>query len=201
MCMMDQKRASRTAVFVCQGRAVADGRLAVGRFGDPVSARLLRPQELADVELARSAMNTSDWRRRLAVEALRACAEVVVPRTVAIDDAVTAAANGQVVIVGAGLDSRPWRFDALPGATVILVDHTASQDDARERSDGLAPIARLGRVAADLSRTSLDEALNGSHLRTEPTTWIWEGIVPYLTPPEVETTVAAIAGAPHPEAS
>ena len=147
MCVMDQKRASRTAVFVCQGRAVADGRLAVGRFGDPVSARLLRPQELADVELARSAINTSDWRRRLAVEALRACAEVVVPRTVAIDDAVSAAANGQVVIVGAGLDSRPWRLDALAGATVVLVDRPASQSDARERSDELAPIARLERGA------------------------------------------------------
>ena len=193
MCVMDQKRASRTAVFVCQGRAVADGRLAVRRFGDPIAARLLRPEELADVELARSETNTSDWCRRLAVQALRACAEVVVPRSVAIDDAVTAAANRQVVIVGAGLDSRPWRLDALPGATVVLVDHPASQADARERSDGLAPIARLERVAADLSRAGLDEALNGSHDRTEPTTWIWEGVVPYLTRPEVEATVAAIA--------
>ena len=117
MCVMDQKRASRTAVFVCQGRAVADGRLAVRRFGDPIAARLLRPEELTDVELARSETNTSDWRRRLAVQALRVCAEVVVPRSVAIDDAVTAAANRQVVIVGAGLDSRPWRLDALPGAS------------------------------------------------------------------------------------
>ena len=190
---MDRRRTSRTAVFVCQGRAVADGRLAVGRFEDPVAAQLLRPEELADVELARSETHTSDWRRRLAVEALRACAEVVVPRSVAIDDAVTAAANGQVVIVGAGLDSRPWRLDALVGATVVLVDHPASQADARERSDGLASIARLARVAADLSRRSLDEALDGSHDRTEPTTWIWEGVVPYLTRPEVEATVAAIA--------
>ena len=54
VCVMDGRRTSRTAVFVCQGRAVADGRLAVGRFEDPVAAQLLRPEELADVELARS---------------------------------------------------------------------------------------------------------------------------------------------------
>ncbi len=181
-------------MFVCQGRAVADGRLAVGRFGDPAAVRLLRPDELADVELARSETSTSDWRRRLAVEALRACAQVVVPRSVAIDDAVGAAANRQVVIVGAGLDTRPWRLDALAEATVVLVDHPASLADAQQRSDGLAPIPRrLERIAVDLSLTSLDEALEGSHDRTEPTTWIWEGVVPYLTRPEVEATVAAIA--------
>jgi hypothetical protein len=35
-----ERAASRTAVLVCQGRAVADGRVAVGRFADPVARRL-----------------------------------------------------------------------------------------------------------------------------------------------------------------
>lgn len=33
-------------MYVCQGRAVADGGLAVGRFSDAVTARLPSPDEL-----------------------------------------------------------------------------------------------------------------------------------------------------------
>jgi hypothetical protein len=36
---------SRAAVFVCQGRAAAHGRLAVGRFSDPIAERPLREDE------------------------------------------------------------------------------------------------------------------------------------------------------------
>lgn len=44
------RSASRTAVLVCQARAVAHGRLAPGRFDDPVALPLLRPDERAPVE-------------------------------------------------------------------------------------------------------------------------------------------------------
>jgi O-methyltransferase involved in polyketide biosynthesis len=81
-------RPSRTAVIVCHGRAAADDGLAVGRFSDPVALRLLADDE------------------RLAVEQVRACAEGVVPRTVAIDEAVRRAGHRQVVVLGAGLDTR-----------------------------------------------------------------------------------------------
>lgn len=37
---MASEPASRTAVLVCQGRAVADGRIAVGRFADPTALPL-----------------------------------------------------------------------------------------------------------------------------------------------------------------
>lgn len=193
---MKRDRGSRTAVFVCQGRAVADGRLAVGRFADPVAKQLLRAEERAAVERARSGVSPADQRERLAVESLAACAEVVVPRTVAIDDAIRAAAHHQVVIVGAGLDSRPWRLGALREAAVFAVDHPASQADARERSAGLVPISRsLELVAVDLARDPLEAALRrASHDPSAPTTWVWEGVVPYLTAPEVETTLAALAG-------
>ena len=42
---MSERAASSTAVLVCQGRAVADGRYAVDRFSDPVAWRLLDPGE------------------------------------------------------------------------------------------------------------------------------------------------------------
>jgi methyltransferase (TIGR00027 family) len=186
--------ASRTAVFVCQGRAVADGRLAVGRFGDPVSAKLLRPEERMPVQTARSATRPADWRERVAVESLVSCAEVVVPRTVAIDEAIREAGHRQVVVLGAGLDSRPWRLAELADAVLFAVDHPSSQADVRDRSAGLVPLCRrLELVAADLSRDSLGAGLGrASHDPSAPTTWIWEGVVPYLAPAEVETTLAAV---------
>jgi methyltransferase (TIGR00027 family) len=197
---MSTAQPSRTAVFVCQGRAVANGRLAVGRFNDPIAAQLLLPEELALVERARSDASPEDWRERLAVEALLACAEVVAPRTVAIDDAIGDTANDQVVIVGAGLDSRPWRLEALGGAAVFLVDHPAFQADARERSAALRPLPRrLEFVAADLATDRLEDALRaGSHSRSLPTTWIWEGVVPYLTLGQVEAAVSALAASSAP---
>jgi O-methyltransferase involved in polyketide biosynthesis len=39
----------------------------------------------------------------------------------------------------------------------------------------------------------LEVVLDGQHDRALPTTWIWEGVVPYLTRGQVEATVAAVA--------
>jgi hypothetical protein len=43
---MTERRASRTAVTVCQARAVAHGRTAPGRFADPTAMPLLRASRL-----------------------------------------------------------------------------------------------------------------------------------------------------------
>src|SRR4051794_12013897 len=84
---------SRTAVLVCQGRAVAHGRLAPGRFDDPIAAVLLRDDELAVVEAVRSGAPPRGWGLRMEFEQVRAVAEGMAARTVAIDDALRARAT------------------------------------------------------------------------------------------------------------
>ncbi|NYJ07066.1 class I SAM-dependent methyltransferase [Petropleomorpha daqingensis] len=191
---METARASRTAVLVCQGRAVADGRAAVGRFADPVAVRLLEDDERREVALARAADDPADVRERLIVERLRAVAEGMVARTVAIDDAIADAGHRQVVILGAGLDTRPWRLAALRDAVTFAVDHPASQAEARERAADLTPLGRLEFVPVDLSTDDLGPALTrAGHDPAAPTTWVWEGVVPYLTAGDVRATVAALA--------
>ena len=191
---METSRASRTAVLVCQGRAVADGRAAVGRFADPVAMRLLEDDERRAVERARAAEDPRDVRDRLVVEMLRACAEGMVPRTVTIDDAIRRAAHPQVVVLGAGLDTRPWRLDELRGAVVFAVDHPASQAEARDRAADLSPVGRLEFVPVDLSRDDLGAALRqAGHDPAVPTTWVWEGVVPYLAVEDVRVTLAGLA--------
>jgi methyltransferase (TIGR00027 family) len=188
-------RASRTAVLVCQGRAVAQGRLAAGRFDDPTALVLLRPGERAPVELARRGVAPRGFTERMSYELLRANADVMVARTVAIDDALRARPTSQVVILGAGLDGRAWRMPELAATTVFEVDHPASQGDKLGRVGGLRAAAGAVRfVSVDFGRDDLDAALNaGGHRPVEATAWIWEGVVPYLTPAEVESTVRVVA--------
>jgi methyltransferase (TIGR00027 family) len=192
---MNRDEVSRTAVLVCQGRAVADGRIGVGRFHDPIARSLLRDDELAGVERARTGEAPSGWAARTEYEMLSATAEVIVPRTIAIDDAVRVGADRQLVILGAGLDDRAWRLPELDGVDVFEVDHPATQADKRERARSLAPVSRsLRYVPVDFGRDALGPALaTAGHDESLSTTWVWEGVVPYLTPTEVETTVAALA--------
>ncbi|MEU0816448.1 class I SAM-dependent methyltransferase [Streptomyces mirabilis] len=193
-----ERTASRTAVLVCQGRAAADGRLAAGRFADAVAVRLLRPPERAPVDEVRAGTPSTGWKARATYEGVRACAEVVVPRTVAIDDAVRSHRTPQLVVLGAGLDSRAWRLPELADTDVWEVDHPASQQDKQERlaEAGTPPVvARSVRFApVDFATDDLGSTLEAAgHDASVPTTWLWEGVVPYLTHDEVRATVRAVA--------
>lgn len=188
------KAASRTAVLVCQGRAVADGRLAVGRFSDPIAAQLLHDDERAAVRRARAEHPPGGWRERLEYEMLTATAAVLATRTVVIDEAIREASAAQLVLLGAGLDGRAWRTDH-PAADVFEVDHPASQRDKRERVGTLVPVAKsLTYVPVQFGRDDLGARLTeAGHRADATTTWVWEGVLPYLTQPQVESTLAVVA--------
>jgi O-methyltransferase involved in polyketide biosynthesis len=146
---MTAMEASRTAVLVCQGRAAADGRIAVGRFADPVAVTMLRDQERVPVDRVRAGTQPAGWTERVDYEAVRACAELMVPRTIAIDEAVRARPAPQVVILGAGLDARAWRMKELPASTCSrsTTPHRSTKSKTgsvmRSRSPGRCGTCRL----------------------------------------------------------
>lgn len=193
---MKEEHASRTAVIVCQGRAAAAGRLAPERFHDDAAIALLRGDERVPVETVRSGTPPKDWGARIAYEMVRGSAEVIVARSVGIDDAVRARISPQLVILGAGLDDRAYRMPELAAVDVFEVDHPASQADKRDRLDRgrLSPVAASARfVPVDFTRDRLADALAAAgHSPAVATTWIWEGVVPYLTKDQVDTTAAAV---------
>lgn len=187
-------RASRTAVLVCQGRAVAHGRIAPDRFADPTAMPLLRAEEQTQVQAVRDGAPPKDLASRMTYEMIKAGTDIMVPRTVAIDDALAEHTAPQVIILGAGLDGRAWRLDALAGRYVCEVDQPASQQDKRDRAAAL-PVDRAPRYApVDFGRDRLADALAAAgHDPAAPTTWVWEGVVPYLTRAEVTATTADVA--------
>lgn len=192
---MSERAASSTAVLVCQGRAASDGRYAVGRFSDPVARSLLEPSELLMVDRVRAGQVPDEAAARMAYELIRRTGLTMVPRTIAIDEAIRGHAAAQLVILGAGLDARAWRMSELSGATVFEVDHPASQRDKLGRVEGLVPTAgQVLHVSVDLAHERLAPALEGAgYDRRAATTWVWEGVVPYLSAHDVRSTVAQVA--------
>lgn len=176
------------------GRAVAHGETGGVRFDDPTALALLPPQARARVERVRSGAEPRGLKERAAFGYLRRQAKSMLARTVAIDSAIREAPSSQLVILGAGLDGRAWRMPELAGVIVFEVDHPDTQRDKRTRVSSLEQSARDVRfVPVDFEHGSLGDALAAAgHDAERPTTWVWEGVVMYLDPSDVEATLAAI---------
>jgi methyltransferase (TIGR00027 family) len=191
---MQPGRESQTAVMVCMARAMAHGRTTASAFADPTALALLPDDARQRVERFRAGV-PKGLRARFAYEFFDRRSKMMVARTVAIDEAVRAAAAPQVVILGAGLDGRAWRMPELRDATVFEVDHPDSQRVKRARVAALQPVARdIHFVPVDFTRDRLDDALAAAgHDPTRATTWIWEGVVMYLELADIEATLSVIA--------
>ena len=103
----------------------------------------------------------------------------------------------QLVILGAGLDARAYRFDELKqGIRVFEVDHPASQQSKIEKVKqifGQVP-AHVTYVALDFNIQTLEKRLpECGYDEKRRTLFIWQGVVQYLTPAAVDATLAFIA--------
>lgn len=105
---------------------------------------------------------------------------------------------GQVVLLGAGFDSRAYRLAGLRVARVFEVDHPATQA-TKQRLVGAAVRAErrahVRFVGVDLMRDDLAGALHRAGFSGEErTVVVWEGVTNYLTADAVDTTLRALAG-------
>ena len=120
-------------------------------------------------------------------------------RTRMIDDLVREAIHAgarQLVLPGAGFDSRAYRLRETNGLAVFEVDHPATQRAKRERLK-----ARLGRlpetvrfVEADFEKDNLECALLAAGFdANKPAVVVWEGVVSYLSEPAVDGNFTVLA--------
>lgn len=108
-------------------------------------------------------------------------------RTKFIDEVVldaVAAGLDELVLLGAGLDSRPYRMASrLKGVRVMEVDHPASQASKRERIRRMVGHEpdHVTYVPIDFNRDDLDAMLSAAgHDRSARTLFVWSGVSPYL---------------------
>ncbi|MFZ1411445.1 MAG: class I SAM-dependent methyltransferase [Micropruina sp.] len=123
----------------------------------------------------------------------------MVMRTRYIDEVVNAWAEmgkTQVVILGAGLDTRAYRLPSLAGVTVFEADLPEIQRHKQGRLHGLVSSARAVRyVPIDFNTQPLDEALGAAGFDAgTPALFVWEGVTQYLPEPAVRATLAYVAG-------
>lgn len=190
---MRSGRPSLTAMMVAFGRGLGTEGAAL----DPIAKNLLP----APVGAALRWLGELDARGAPARLLVRAASLGMVDhvslRTAAIDAAVGEAVRTgarQVVILGAGLDARAWRLPVLTGLDVYELDHPDTQRGKREAAEGLGPpLARVHFVPIDFEHERISERLAAlGHDAAQPTTWIWEGVTPYLQREAVDATLADI---------
>jgi len=121
-------------------------------------------------------------------------------RTRHIDDALAESLRAgatQVVILGAGLDSRAYRFgDALRGVRVFELDlpQTQNYKKARVRDVFGGLPAHVTYAPIDFATQNLATVLKGAgYDSSQRTLFIWEGVTMYVPEPGIDATLRAVA--------
>ena len=98
----------------------------------------------------------------------------------------------QVVILGAGLDSRAYRLVQMRSVRVFEVDQAATQEGKKRKLQGILGTlpAHVTFVSIDFDVESLDKLLTSGYDPQLKTLFIWEGVVHYLTAAAVDQTLA-----------
>ncbi len=131
--------------------------------------------------------------------------EHVALRTRAIDDALrealshTKSSSGgprptQLVILGAGLDSRALRLEEVAEVTTFEVDHPNTHHYKKARlANVLSTHKAVIQVPINFETEHLVDVLRAAGFdAASPTFWIWEGVTVYLTPVALQSTIKAL---------
>ena len=96
----------------------------------------------------------------------------------------------QVVLLGAGYDSRAIRF-AHTNVRFIEIDHPATQKEKLRRIKGIHPLpdCNISYLNTDFQGNWLDDVMSPGAIKPEPTIFIWEGVSMYLDEGSVHETL------------
>jgi methyltransferase (TIGR00027 family) len=186
---------SRTAQFVAYNRALGNLAPQVPGFSDPLAAALLPDLWQRKIRHTQAALSANPKRSPYPFW-LRGMGLFNQFRTVILDRAIASAAPiAQLVILGAGFDTRAWRLDTLAAATVFEVDHPSTQALKREQAEAIPAKARYVHfVATDFRADNLAHSLRTSgYDPSRPAFWLWEGVTMYLPPEAVAANLASFA--------
>ncbi len=103
--------------------------------------------------------------------------------------------DGQVAVLGAGLDTLAWRLRSEHATATALfeLDHPATQ--ALKREANIHPAPRLLPVDFTTDCPAAALASSANYSPTKPTIFVAEGLLMYLTPERVAKLLSALAHA------
>ena len=193
---------SRTSIVVAALRAFgAREPDAIVRNPDYLAERMLTP---SDLEVIRghpiAGALSEDYTKARQIREVAGMSNLMVVRTRYIDERLQRAIeNGasQIAILGAGLDTRAYRFaEQLRGKKVFEVDYRSTQELKKRRLvevlGSLPPHVRF--IEIDFKKDSLREVLSrAGYQPNEKTFFIWEGVSMYLSEGAVRETLRTIS--------
>lgn len=185
---MQEGQPSQTALGAAFHRAAHQVLEGGNIFSDPLATRILGADDL-EVAVRRAQDDPSGRRLRL----------FIAVRTRFAEDNLAASIEGgvrQVVVLGAGLDTYAYRASLPGGVRVFEVDHPATQSWKRQRlaEVGISIPPHLTYAPVDFERESLADGLRRVGFESEQRTFFTcLGVVPYLTPEIVFSTLGFIA--------
>ncbi|GAA4608001.1 class I SAM-dependent methyltransferase [Actinoallomurus liliacearum] len=118
-------------------------------------------------------------------------------RTRVFDDFVlrrTGEGARQVVLLGAGLDTRAYRLDWPPGCRIFEIDQKGVLAFKDRVLDGLGAVPKTQRttIAADLRHDWTRALTDAGFDPAAPTVWFAEGLLLYLPPAAERALIAAV---------
>ena len=188
---MIEREPSRTAFAAATYRAAHQVFEAGRIFNDPLAVPILGDD--ADHMLANPEVHQAQRGIRFFVTARSRLAEDELAR------AVETRGVGQVVVLGAGLDTFGYRHPFGDRLSLFEVDHPATQawKHRRLREAGIGIPKSLTYAPVDFEREDLSKPLARAGLDPDVRTYfMWLGVVPYLTPQAITSTLSYIAGHP-----
>ncbi|WP_291145985.1 class I SAM-dependent methyltransferase [Flavobacterium sp. UBA7680] len=196
---MKAEKTSRTAQYMAFFRALETARNINDRlFSDPYAIHFLDSKLRLAVCLSKYSI-VSKYISNTINKKIPGAFSSGIARTKYIDELLqTAISNGaeQVIILGAGFDTRAVRLDFLKTIPVIEIDHPNTSNFKAEIYK-----SRIGQIPEnvrflqiDFNKQSLDELAIEHNLDfSKPTAVIWEGVTNYLTEEAVKSTFSFIS--------
>lgn len=97
----------------------------------------------------------------------------------------------QVIILGAGFDTRGMRLDFLKDVSIIEIDHPFTSNFKLEKIKSFGKYNNIRHLQIDFNQQSLEELGIEQQIDFSiPTTIIWEGVTNYLTKGAIDHTFA-----------
>ena len=200
-----EQKHSETALFAALRRAIANKEFKNEKFGpDDLAEYFLPPHFRFFFKFNRIRANTKNKLNGF----LPGLNEYMIARTAYFDRLFVDALNNktpQIVLLGAGYDSRAYRFEKSNHGTRIFELDIAPTQDRKKKCIKKARIdipKHVTFVPINFNEESLKNVLEKAGYKNhQKTLFIWEGVSYYLEVESVDTTLEFVSHASHHESA